>query len=347
MRDRTRFDTRIDNEGLWFVISSGSLGGQDWEAVHERSLDEAGAREAVDAGLFIPIGLAEDNALMLRVVTGSLGDTERGWAAVSHARLRADCGRLVMGNGGSAIDRALLPDPGTRVFDIPKGDHAVDLYAYPPGAAFITGHWDLAPDDDEGDDEGRHVDLLLHLRPWGEESVVSSLSSEVCGQPALTWQIRRDPDGSAPLSRGRLRRGREFKPPRRRPGRGGDEPSGARVLSLIRAGKIAEAEALVARAQALEGEAIRLAMSLAFTQAPDSLFLGILEVRTDVTSDELDQWLFFGTEGFRVGVVGTLLAMGADPRAVSQYGRTAYRFAEKHDAAALALFDEHLDKRGK
>ena len=111
--------------------------------------------------------------------------------------------------------------------------------------------------------------------------------------------------------------------------------------------KIAVAAALVARAQALEGEAIRLAMSLAFTQAPDSLFLGILEVRTDVTSDELDQWLFFGTEGFRVGVVGTLLAMGADPRAVSQYGRTAYRFAEKHDADALALFDEHLDKRGK
>ncbi len=307
---RQTFDVRIHNEGLHLVIATESLAGVDWEDAVVLALDEEGAAAATAEGIFVPLALAQDNALTIRVVLGDLEGHENRWAAHTCGRLRVDCGRLVLGNGPHAIQRDLLPDPATRAFSIPVGDYQLDSFAYVPAAAWMTGQLDLGHAVAADTRDGRRVDLLLRLSPWTGESRVHALSTELSGQPALVWTVRDDDSEIGALGARRMRLGRQFKPRARR--------APAKTKADVRPQRSGLSE---------------LARSL-------------VERRTNVTPRQLAGRLF---ECLRLGDLGgieALLDQGADPLETAGFDMSPLESAIVSHPAALAVFKAHFETRG-
>ncbi|WP_337173162.1 hypothetical protein [Paludisphaera sp.] len=129
----SRIDVEVYNEAGGFTIASAGLCGRDLAGVipgDERWM------AAVADGVFMPIELAQDDPIVIRVVVDDpLTDPERDeWVARVRHRLSVPDGRLLIMGGACEYFDGEDMEEYSRTLDIPAGDYQAEVYTYLHGA---------------------------------------------------------------------------------------------------------------------------------------------------------------------------------------------------------------------
>lgn len=151
MRQVTHLAPDFFNDGTWWVLTSGSLGGLEPEELESRLTPEDAEhkREMMEQGVCLPLYFDCDCAMdRAVVVVGDLSEAEQAqWVGRVCSQLVIDDGVFLVLGGGMADDfeeaaEAELDDPSERYrkIAVEPGRYRVEVYAF-VGSFTVNEHW--------------------------------------------------------------------------------------------------------------------------------------------------------------------------------------------------------------